>query len=550
VDIWQVLIDVVLLLGVGALLGALFERVRQSAIIGYLLAGTLLGPNVLHLIRSGDEVLALSELGVALLLFAIGLEFSWARLRGMGRLALGSGTLQVVVTTALGAWAASVAGLGAHASIAVGAILALSSTACVLRVLAAQGEVESVHGDRALGILLVQDIAVVPLVLIVSVLSDGGSAPQILWGILRTAGIGLALVVALHLVFKHIVPRLLATGPMHSNRELSLLIAVVSGLGAGVVAHAAGVSPALGAFLVGMLLAGSPFAVQVRADVASLKTLLLTLFFTAIGMLTDPAWIASNALLLGSVVAVVVLSKVAIVWAALRLFGARGQTAIATGVCLAQLGEFSFVLANIARGKLLDENTFMLVVSTTIITMALTPGLVASAPRLGARFARKGTPHRHELSRKTEDTEVGIVIGFGPAGRAAAERIAELGCSVVIVDQNPAATREARSLGYSAVTGDARYEEVLNHAGLRRASFVVVTIPGAATALQIVASVRLGTPDTLILVRARFNRSVAELRAAGAHVVVDEEHEVGRLIARAYEELVRRSTRHDPSPPA
>ena len=241
-DIWQVLIDVVLLLGVGALLGALFERVRQSAIIGYLLAGTLLGPNVLHLIRSGDEVLALSELGVALLLFAIGLEFSWARLRGMGRLALGSGTLQVVVTAALGAWAASVAGLGTHASIAVGAILALSSTACVLRVLAAQGEVESVHGDRALGILLVQDIAVVPLVLIVSVLSDGGSAPQILWGILRTAGIGLALVVALHLVFKHIVPRLLATGPMHSNRELSLLIAVVSGLGAAVVAHAAGVS--------------------------------------------------------------------------------------------------------------------------------------------------------------------------------------------------------------------------------------------------------------------------------------------------------------------
>ena len=549
-DIWQVLIDVVLLLGVGALLGALFERVRQSAIIGYLLAGTLLGPNVLHLIRSGDEVLALSELGVALLLFAIGLEFSWARLRGMGRLALGSGTLQVVVTTALGAWAASVAGLGAHASIAVGAILALSSTACVLRVLAAQGEVESVHGDRALGILLVQDIAVVPLVLIVSVLSDGGSAPQILWGILRTAGIGLALVVALHLVFKHIVPRLLATGPMHSNRELSLLIAVVSGLGAGVVAHAAGVSPALGAFLVGMLLAGSPFAVQVRADVASLKTLLLTLFFTAIGMLTDPAWIASNALLVGSVVAVVVLSKVAIVWAALRLFGARGQTAIATGVCLAQLGEFSFVLANIARGNLFDENTFMLVVSTTIITMALTPGLVASAPRLGARFARKGTPHRHELSSKTEETEVGIVIGFGPAGRAAAERIAELGCSVVIVDRNPAATREARSLGYSAVTGDARYEEVLNHAGLRRAPFVVVTIPGAATALQIVASVRLGTPDTLILVRARFNRSVAELSAAGAHVVVDEEHEVGRLIARAYEELVRRSTPHDPSPPA
>jgi len=550
VDIWPVLIDVVLLLGVGALLGALFERVRQSAIIGYLLAGALLGPNVLHLIQSGDEVLAVSEVGVALLLFAIGLEFSWARLRGMGRLALGSGTLQVLVTASLGAGAAAVAGLGTSASLAIGAIWALSSTACVLGVLTAKGELESVHGDRALGILLVQDIAVVPLVLIVSVLSEGGSAPQILWGVLRTAGIGLALVVALHLLFKHLVPRLLETGPMHSNRELPLLIAVVSGLGAGVVAHAAGVSPALGAFLAGMLLAESPFAVQVRADVASLKVLLLTLFFTAVGMLTDPAWIASNAVLVGSVVGVVVVGKVAVVWAALRLFGARGQTAIATGVCLAQLGEFSFVLASIARGRIFDENMFMLVVSTTVITMALTPYLVANAPRLAARFARKGTPPRGELRDVTEETEAVIVIGFGPAGRAAAERIAELGCSVVIVDQNPAATRDARSFGYSAVTGDARYEEVLNHAGLRGAPFVLVTIPGAATALRIVTSVRLGAPHTQILVRARFHRSLAEIRAAGAHVVVDEEHEVGRLIARAYEEMVGPAARHDPSPPA
>lgn len=548
-DSWQFLLDVVILLGVGAFLGALFERVHQSAIIGYLLAGTLLGPNVLHLIQSGDEVLAVSELGVALLLFSIGLEFSWARLRGMGRLALGSGTIQVVVTTTLGASVGAFAGLGLAGSIAVGAICAMSSTACVLRVLTSQGEVESVHGDRSLGILLVQDMAVVPLVLLVSVLSNGSSTQEIVWGVLRTAGVGAGLVAALYVIFHHIVPRLLAAGPMGSNRELPLLVAIVSGLGSAVVAHAAGVSPALGAFVAGMLLAESPFATQVRADVSSLKTLLLTLFFTAIGMLTDPAWIAANALLVGSVVVAVVVGKATIVWAALRLLGARGQTALAAGICLGQLGEFSFVLAEIARGQLLDEKTFMLVVSTTVITMALAPYLVNKAPLLAARFAGKDSSARRDVGGTPEVAGAVIVIGYGPAGRAAAERIAELGGRVVVVDQNPKATREARSLGFSAVTGDAHYAEVLDHAGIRGASCVVVTVPGAAAAIRLVDDVRLSAPGAQILVRARFHRSLAELRGAGAHVVVDEEHEVGRQIAKAYEDMARTSTQDDLSPP-
>ena len=200
----------------------------------------------------------------------------------------------------------------------------MSSTASVLRTLASRGEVESVHGERALGVLLVQDVAVVPAVLIVTVLNEGGTAQEVWATILRTAGIGLALVVALYVIFNHVVPRLLSTSPMRANRELPILVATVSGLGSGVVAHSAGVSPALGAFVAGMLLAESPFAIQVRADVSSLKTLLLTLFFTAIGMLSDPVWIASNAVLVATVVAGVVLFKAAIVFGALRLFGAPG----------------------------------------------------------------------------------------------------------------------------------------------------------------------------------------------------------------------------------
>jgi CPA2 family monovalent cation:H+ antiporter-2 len=541
VDIWRILLDIVVLLGAGALLGGLFERARQSAIVGYLVAGVLLGPNVLHVVRSRDEVLAVSELGVALLLFVIGLEFSWSRLRGMGRIALGSGTLQVVSTTILGAGVAAAAGLGATASLTIGAICALSSTACVVRVLTARGEIESVHGERALGILLVQDMAVVPLVLVVSVLAEGGTVQEVLWGVVRTAGIGVVLVVSLYVVFNHVVPQLLATGPMHSNRELPLLIAVVSGLGSGVVAHAVGVSPALGAFVAGMLLAGSPFAVQVRADVSSLKTLLLTLFFVSMGMLADPMWIASNALLVALVVGLVVIGKAAIVCVSLRVFEARRRSAIAAGVCLGQIGEFSFVLAGIARGRILHEDAFLLVVSTTVITMVLTPYLVSNARWFAVRLSRRVRTVAQDPGEAEEPVLVGIVIGFGPAGRAVSERIAEIGCRVVVVDENPAAARDARSLGYGVVTGDARYGEVLEHAGLQRASLVVVTVPETTTVLQIVRYVRLHASTAQVLVRARFHRYLPDIQAAGAHAVVDEEHEVGRLIARAYEELQRES---------
>jgi CPA2 family monovalent cation:H+ antiporter-2 len=545
--IWKVLLDIVILLGAGALLGGLFVRMRQSAIVGYLLAGVLLGPNVFHVVQSGEEVIALSELGVALLLFAIGLEFSWTRLRRMGRIALGSGVIQVVGTTLLGAGVAVIAGLSLAASVAIGAMCALSSTACVLRVLTARGEVENVHSERALGVLLMQDIAVVPLVLIVTLLATGGSAEEIFFSLMKTVGIGLVLVAGLYVVFNHLVPRLLASGPVHSNRELPLLIAIVSGLGSGVVAHTAGVSPALGAFVAGLLLAGSPFAVQVRADVSSLKVLLLTLFFTAMGMLADPLWIASNALLVGSVVAVIVLGKTAIVWAALRFFDVRGQTALAAGLCLGQMGEFSFVLADIARGSILDEPTFMLIISVTVITMMLTPYLVTNAPVLAARWTRNPAKIEGE-GPGAVNGESGIIIGFGPAGRAAAERITELGCHVVIVDQNPTAAGEARALGYGAVIGDACHADVLEHAGLRKATLLIVTVPVSNIALEIVRSVRHQAPEVPILVRARFHRAVTELQEAGAIVVVDEEHEVGRLLARAYKRLLKRGEESPPPP--
>ena len=278
---------------------------------------------------------------------------------------------------------------------------------------------------------------------------------------------------------------------------------------------------------------------QVRAEVSSLKTLLLTLFFTAMGMLSDPAWIRDNLLLLGSVVAAVLLCKTSIVFAALRLFRARGRTALATGVCLGQIGEFSFVLADIARGSILSNDLFMLVVSTTIVTMVLSPYLVAFAPRLAARLS-----HGARIAGSAVESVPGrraIVVGYGPAGRIAAERIAELGDKVVVLDQNPAALAAARAAGHTAVTGDARYGDVLEHAGLVDAEFVVMTVPDPDTAIHIIRCVRQIAPHVRVLARARFHRTLEALTAAGAHVVIDEEKDGGLSIARAYEEHVHRA---------
>jgi len=217
-DLWNSLLDVIILLGAALVLGAIFERFRQSAILGYLLAGTLLGPNALHWISNEESVKALAELGVALLLFTIGLEFSWGRLRRMGRTALGGGIAQVIITMVVACGAAYGMGLDIQPALTIGAVIALSSTATVLRILMARSEIESVHGRFALGILLVQDMAVVPLVIMVSLMSGSGAGGSASGNILLMILLGVVLLSGFYLLFNYIVPAVLGTHMMLSNR--------------------------------------------------------------------------------------------------------------------------------------------------------------------------------------------------------------------------------------------------------------------------------------------------------------------------------------------
>ena len=374
------LFDILVLLGGALVLGVLCERLKQSPILGYLAAGTLLGPNALQIVSSADQVTQLAELGVALLLFTIGLEFSWPRLKKLGTAAFGGGAAQVIITMGIGTGCALGFGVSWKTAISIGAIVALSSTAVVLRLLISRSEIESAHGRYALGILLMQDVAVVPLVLLVTVLGGNGSAQEMGTDVLLAIGGAILLVGVLYVLLNKVAPKIMGLGELQKNRDLPILLAIVIGLGSAWGSHKLGLSPALGAFVAGMILAESPFATQIRADIGSIRTLLVTLFFSSIGMLGDPAWFVSNLPAVLGLVAAIVVGKSVLIWGVLRVFGLTHRNALAAGICLGQVGEFSFVLAAVGRGTVISEEVFTLIISTTIVTLFLTPYLVARGP--------------------------------------------------------------------------------------------------------------------------------------------------------------------------
>ncbi|MBN2289854.1 MAG: cation:proton antiporter, partial [Candidatus Glassbacteria bacterium] len=564
VDAWVWLLDILILLGVSMVLGTLAEQLKQSAIIGYILAGMLVGPKVLGLVGTGREVDFIAELGVTLLLFSIGLEFSFRRLVRMGPITFVGGTVQVLLTAAAAGLIFQLLGLGWRTSAALGMMAALSSTACVVRVLTDTSRIDSLFGRNAIGILLLQDIALVPLVLLTVALGGNSSIPESLLVLARTIGLGLLIIGGFYLLLVYLVPRLLKSGGMFKNRDLPVLLAIVLALGAAWAFHSAGLSPSLGAFIAGLLLAESPFAVQIRADVAPLRTLLVTLFFAAIGLLVDPLWVARHAVLVGAAAGAVIVLKPLIIWGIVRAFGYGPGVSLATGVCLGQVGEFSFMLANLAEaGGVIDGHLFRTVVAAAVVTLLATPYLVRTAPGL-ARLAETGLSLRALRRRfasgtgavEDQEPEAGctrvktpvLILGFGPAGQRVAEvLLPHYGPYLVVLDLNPKNADWAESLGLEFHHGDACRREVLEHLQIRCALAVVITIPDPGECRQIIHLCRSLAPGAVILARARYHIRKWEFVVAGANIVVDEEDRVGEGLAEGLlQELAKKGL---PEPP-
>jgi CPA2 family monovalent cation:H+ antiporter-2 len=551
---WNQLTEILILLAGALVLGAVFEHFRQSAILGYLLAGLLLGPGALGWVHGDEFVLAIAELGVSMLLFVIGLEFSLRRLLRVGKVGLGGGTLQVIVTGVLGAWVARKFDLDWPEAVAIGAIVSLSSTACVLRVLADRAEMDSVTGRTALGVLLLQDMAVVPLVLLVTMLNGEPTVSAIAWGMGQSVLLIVGLALALYVVSKLLLPRVMHDPTLTRNRELAILLAVVLALGSAWAAHLFGLSPAIGAFIAGIFLAESPFAVQIRADVGALRALFVTLFFTSIGMLGDPLWIAENWVLIAGTVALIVVGKTLVTMMVVRLFIPKLRHAAAVGLTLAQVGEFSFVLAQIAFASgVLGDRTFKLFVSVTLVTLFMTPYLVAAGPGFG-RFlqsiARKSGLSKTAAIEPSADgsprTGHIVIIGFGPAAQRMHSKMFKRHGSVLVVDLNPRNLTLARGMGLNAQVGDATNPELIRHLGVADAAIVVVTIPDHRASVTIVRHVRALAPQTPVIVRSRYHNFADDIKRAGATVTVDEEDWIGRRLGLEVNRLLRRQAGADP----
>jgi len=539
-EIWETIAKLVLLLSVAFVLGTTAQRLKQSSIIGYLLAGTILGPTLFD----RQALSHWGELGVSLLLFSIGLEFSLGRLKRLGAMALLGGILQVAVTLTIFALIFSFQ----HAigpAVALGEMLAVSSTAIVLRTLMDRAEMDSVSGRAALGILLIQDIAVVPLVLSLTVMSHGGTAGEIAVKIGQTIAAAGGLVSVFYGLFYHVIPRLLMRRGLFADRELVVLLAIILAFGSAWAAHSLGLSPALGAFLAGMLLAESPFASQIRSDVGSLRTLFVTLFFTSVGMLADPTWFLAHWIEVIAWLIFVFLGKALIIFGIGVVLKMSPVYALAAGITLAQIGEFSFVLASEAKsGGLINDHVFSLAVSVTILSMLLAPYMVTfarpAARWIIGRFATGMRWHSVLPIEPMQGRAGGIyIVGFGPAGRKVARALLELGIQPHVIELNPRSVNAALRMGLKVHLGDASHADIIAHAGIQGACVIVVTVPDPRSAKRILQNIHALSPSSSVIVRSRYHIATPELWELGAAFAVDEENVVGRELARQVVQFLR-----------
>lgn len=539
-DYWDSLTRVVVLLGCAGALGVLLRRLGQNAIVGYLLAGVVLGPTGFGLIGAGQQLREVSELGVALLLFSIGLEFSFARLRQIGPVATFGGMAQISLTMGAAAAILHAAGMNLTEALVLGAALAMSSTAVVMRVLADRAEIDSRHGRNAVGILLAQDVAVLPMLLATDAMAEnlGGTQALVRFGLKGLAIAGAAAI--LWLAMRYLAPALFARAMLSRNRELPVLVAACAALGAAAGAHAVGLSPAVGAFAAGVVLAESPFATQMRADLTPLTAVFIAVFFASIGTIVHlPAGrgilyvvlAAAAVLLLKSVIAA------AVVWS----FQRSVRVAVATGLALSQVGEFTFVLAdNGNRRGLIGVAELEFLVAVSLVTLIATPYVIGAAPRLVAMLMRRIPAQRRrgmepEIVERRWDRVV--VIGYGPAGQQVVDALQREGTRFLVLEFNPN-TVLAYSASLPIELGDATQPENLQHIGVGQCRAVVITVPDPAASRVIVEQVAQLAPRVPVIVRARYHQYAAMLEQAGATETVDEEEIVGtELASRLMREL-------------
>ena len=537
--------DALVVLATAGVVVPLVRRFGLSPVLGYLGAGAVLGPlglgsflksvPLLYWITIVDarNVEGIAELGVVFLLFLVGLELSFQRLRTMRRLVFGMGGLQIAVTTvAIGAVAFAI-GEDSTAAIVLGIALSLSSTAIVLELLAAQGRLATSAGRASFGVLLAQDIAVIPTLMFVSIAGAGahGSVLVSLAVALGQAVAAIAIIVVLGRLLMRPLFRLVATT---GSTELFIAAVLFVIVGSGVIAYEAGMSMALGAFVAGLLLAETEYDKAVRATVEPFKGLLLGIFFFTVGMTIDFRELWREPVLLLACVAALIVGKATIVTALGKLFRLSWPMAVETGLLLGPGGEFAFVAIALASALgLVAPRTASFVLAVTSVTMALTPALAMIGRRLGL-LLMPSKPLEPELAaRPAGGRSHAIIVGYGRVGKVVAEFLREHGIPSIATDYDAVTVTRDRRAGHDVYYGDAADMEFLKACGLMQATGLIITINSHDTSDDIVKHVRSLRPDILMVARARDAEHARDLYAAGATDAVPETIEASLQLSEA-----------------
>ena len=535
------IIVVLLVVSVGTVAAA--RALKLPPLVGYLVVGLLLGPHALALAPDTDVTRWLAEIGVVFLMFSIGLEFSLPKLRAMRSLVFGLGGLEVGFTV-LAVVAAvlltqDLHGMGWQAGVALGGAMAMSSTAMVMRLAADRGEIESPHGRPVVGVLLFQDLAVVPLLVLIPALAgigaDGGQGLSTALGLAFGKSV-LVLAVA-RLIGQRVVRPWLTLVARRKSQELFTLNVLLMTLGLAWITEHAGLSLALGAFLAGMLISETEFRYQVEADVKPYRDVLMGLFFISVGMLLDFKVVAQQWALIAALVVGPMIFKFALISALAKVFRVANGPSLKTGLWLCQAGEFGFVLLDPAGlSGIIPAEILQPIQAAMVISMLLAPFIIERSDGWILRVVRNEWLARslelHRIAAQTigSDRHV-IVCGFGRCGQNLAQMLDGEKVPYVALDLDPQRTREAAAAGQSVVFGDAARKETLVAAGIHRANTLVITYADRVSAIHVIHAARHLAPALPIVVRSRDDGDLDSLRAAGATEVIPEVVEGSLMLA-------------------
>jgi len=524
----------IIIIVVAALLGGLIaQRLRQPLILGYIFSGVLVGPYTgLPTVTAIHDIELLAEIGVALLLFALGLEFSLKKLRPVRGIALIGTPMQILLTMAYGCGIGKWLGWDLLPSIWLGAVISLSSTMVILKTLMNQGWVGTLSSQVMIGMLLVQDLAVVPMLIILPQLSNPAAGlPIVGWAVFR-AIIFLALMI---FAGTRLLPRLMAHIAGWNSRELFVLAITAIGLGVGYATYLFGLSFAFGAFVAGMVLSESDYAYQALSEIVPLRDLFGMLFFVSVGMLLNPVFLFDH---LGTVAALVLLISVGkgLVFAFIaRSFRYRNVIPLAVALGLFQVGEFAFVLARVGvRTQSISEDVYALMLTTAIVTMILTPlisGLTAPLYSLRKKWFRHEPLMTINIPPSGLSGHV-VIIGGGRVGQHVARVLHRLALPFVVVELDYRRVESVRSEGFPVIYGDAGQEIVLEAATIHRARLLINTVPAVVVSRSIVDLIRRTRPSLKVIARAGSIDEMRMLFESGVAEVVQPEFEAGLEMAR------------------